>query len=63
MSKKIILLFMLPTLLYSQWVKQVSNTTETLNNTHFVNNSIGFAVGNNGTIIKTTDGGTNWTNI
>lgn len=54
---------MLPTLLYSQWVKQVSNTTETLNNTHFVNNSIGFAVGNNGTIIKTTDGGTNWTNI
>jgi photosystem II stability/assembly factor-like uncharacterized protein len=31
-----------------------------LNDVHFINENIGYAVGNNGTIIKTIDGGENW---
>lgn len=46
---------------YSQdWVVQNSNTTSRLNSVHFVDSNNGCAVGNNGTICKTFDGGDNW---
>ena len=43
------------------WTKQTSNTTELLNDIHFVDNMTGWAVGDNGTIVATVDGGANWT--
>lgn len=46
---------------YSQnWILQQSNTTEHLNCVYFIDSIHGCAVGNNGTICKTSDGGANW---
>ena len=42
------------------WVLQDSGTTEFLRSTYFVDSFNGWAVGINGTILKTTDGGTTW---
>lgn len=42
------------------WVKQESGTTEDLYSIYFLNTDTGFASGSNGTIIKTTDGGSSW---
>ena len=39
------------------WTRQTSGTTENLNKVDFVTKDIGYIVGNNGTILKTTDGG------
>ena len=50
----------MPQLFYGQWVPQVSGTTENLNDVYAVTEDLVFAVGNNGTILKTTDGGTTW---
>lgn len=46
---------------YSQWIAAYPYTTPNLVwNTKFVNASTGYAAGNNGTIIKTTDSGLSW---
>jgi photosystem II stability/assembly factor-like uncharacterized protein len=45
---------------YSQWTQQVSGTTEALNDVFCVTENLVFVVGDNGTILKTTDGGENW---
>lgn len=45
---------------YSQWVQQNSGTTQSLNDVYCISENIVIAVGNNGTILKTVDGGTNW---
>lgn len=42
------------------WVLQQSNTSARLNSVYFCNPEVGFAVGDNGTICCTTDGGANW---
>jgi photosystem II stability/assembly factor-like uncharacterized protein len=42
------------------WEWQYSTTTEDLNDVHFINHDKGLAVGNNGIIINTTDGGKTW---
>lgn len=39
----------------------LSPGTATLNGVFFINDTTGWAVGNQGTIIRTTNGGTNWT--
>lgn len=44
----------------SQWVPQNSGTTQNLNAVYFTDANKGFVVGNNGTILKTTNGGTEW---
>ncbi|MEL6971011.1 MAG: YCF48-related protein [Bacteroidota bacterium] len=44
-----------------EWVALASGTDEILHDIHFVDSSTGWAVGANGTIIKTTDGGLSWT--
>lgn len=43
-----------------EWTPQVSGTTAHLNDVFFVNDMTGWAVGSNGTILKTTDGGLIW---
>ena len=45
---------------YSQWVIQNSGTPNHLYDVYFINTQTGWACGNNGTIIKTTNGGSNW---
>lgn len=47
---------------YSQaWIKQQSNTTSNLLSVYFIDPDNGFAAGHNGTMLKTSDGGDNWT--
>jgi photosystem II stability/assembly factor-like uncharacterized protein len=45
----------------AQWFPQNSGTTSNLNSVYFTDADRGYAVGNNGTIIKTINGGTDWT--
>ena len=53
-------LLFLSTSLYPQWIQQNSGTNNRLMTCFFLDENIGWAAGNNGTIIKTTDGGINW---
>ena len=48
--------------IFSQWVTQSSGTSDDLNAVSFANSYTGWAAGNNGTIIATTNSGTNWNN-
>ncbi|MBZ0201551.1 MAG: T9SS type A sorting domain-containing protein [Ignavibacteria bacterium] len=60
----IFILYILVTVrLYSQpygWYTQTSSTSNNLNGVCFPNSSSGIIVGQSGTIIRTTNGGTNW---
>jgi hypothetical protein len=47
-----------PTL--AQWQNQISGTSEDLNDVDVLNQTTAVIVGNNGTILKTTDSGLNW---
>ena len=47
----------------SQWVEQNSGTTSVLRSIKFINRWTGWTVGDNSTILKTTNGGINWVNI
>jgi len=47
----------------SQWSKIPSGTTSNLNDIYFIDKNIGFVTGNLGCILKTTNGGDNWTSI
>lgn len=42
------------------WTEQPSSTTEWLNDIHFVDSLTGWAVGDNGSIVATVDGGETW---
>ena len=42
------------------WVVQSSGTVQNLYSASFINSSVGVAVGNAGTILRTSNGGTNW---
>lgn len=50
-------------LVFSQsgWIQQESGTAENLNAIFFKDINNGFVVGNNGTLLRTNDGGTTWT--
>ncbi|KAF5046146.1 Ycf48-like protein [anaerobic digester metagenome] len=48
---------------YAQWTVQNSGTTEWLRGVDFVNADTGIAVGYNGTVLRTTDGGATWSLI
>ncbi len=51
-----------PQTLFAQgWVKQTSGTTNNLNGVYFTNTNAGVVVGDAGTILRTTNGGTLWT--
>lgn len=63
MKKTLILLMMLiaSNILNAQsWVTIPSGTSETLRAVHFPNSTIGYAVGHNSTMLKSTNGGTTW---
>ena len=45
---------------YAQWANQNSNTTQDLNDTYFIDNNTGWAVGRNGALVYTSNGGTTW---
>ena len=56
------LIIFIPLFLYSQsaWVTQNSGTNNDLWYVTFINENMGYAVGEGGTIIKTTNGGNSW---
>lgn len=56
----ILFLFIAGYCLSQAWISQNSGTTQALNSVYFCNINTGFAVGDNGTIVKTTNGGSNW---
>lgn len=45
---------------HARWIEQVSNTTNRLNDVHFVNRTYGWAVGAAGTLLHSQDGGRTW---
>ena len=45
------------------WFQQYTPTNHELHDIKFLNKNLGWAVGENGTILKTTNGGTNWAKI
>jgi hypothetical protein len=63
---KKILIFLVTVILYgnlnAQWVELNSGVTTQLNSISAVSNDYAWACGANGVVIKTTDGGTTWTN-
>lgn len=50
-------------LLQAQWVQITSGTFENLNAVQFPDANTGYAVGNAGVVLKTTNGGQNWTTL
>ncbi len=54
------LIHLIQGLMFSQWYRQESGTTEALNDVICLNKDTVFAVGNSGIILKTTNGGENW---
>jgi len=63
LSKKfsfVILLFIVSQLLQAQWIKQNSGTTERLTDVVMLDSSTAIAVGENQTILKTTNSGETW---
>ena len=49
--------------LQAQFTIIQTSTTEILNDVHFINPQVGFAVGENGAMVKTIDGGDNWSTL
>jgi Secretion system C-terminal sorting domain len=47
---------------YSQWVEQTSGITDDLSSVSAVDNNAAWVCGNNGTVLRTTNGGLNWLN-
>jgi len=45
---------------FGQWLHQNSGTTERFMTSCFLDQNLGWAAGNNGTVVKTTDGGDTW---
>lgn len=61
MKKMVSLLVILFTIsANAQWVVQNSNTNQRLLTIYFLNENLGWAGGDEGCILKTTDGGANW---
>ena len=54
----VLILYAIPST-FAQWVPQNSGTTQGLNGVDF-DAQTGYACGEFGTILKTTDGGSNW---
>ncbi len=47
----------------AQWIQQNSGTNQNLYDIEFINAKTGWAVGDAGVVIKTTNGGMNWLNV
>jgi hypothetical protein len=59
-SLAIALIFLLVPSLQAQWTSPPSGTGENLRDVQFIDNNTGYAVGDNSTFRKTTDGGATW---
>src|SRR5512139_249721 len=55
-----LLVFILTNSVSAQWYQQNSGVSFNLNSIFFIDANIGWSVGDEGIIIKTTDGGNNW---
>jgi photosystem II stability/assembly factor-like uncharacterized protein len=55
-----ILTFFLPFVSFSQWIQKYGNDTKSFNKVYTFNKDTAIAVGRNGTILKTVDGGETW---
>ena len=49
-----------PMQVYPQWTQQISGTDKLLGAVYFLNENTGWTAGMDGTILKTTNGGTDW---
>ena len=49
-----------PVVIAQSWVEQTSNYDGALSNVYFANQDIGYVCGQNGTILKTSNGGETW---
>jgi hypothetical protein len=58
----VVLLFLISPI-YAQWVQVPSGTNENLNDIQFVDVNTGYAVGNGGVVLVTTNSGNNWSSI
>lgn len=56
----IVFLFIISSQSFSQWFPQNSGTTNRFMTCFFLDDNLGWAAGNLGTIVKTTNGGQNW---
>jgi len=65
--KKIILIILflhcIINVTHAQWIQQNSGTNQNLYDIEFINDKTGWAVGDAGVVIKTTNGGINWINV
>lgn len=57
------LIFLFSSISFSQWIPQNSNSPRRLLTIYFLNENFGWAGGNDGSILKTTNGGIDWTYI
>lgn len=53
-------LFFIQALIHAQWTQQVTNTSSDFMDIHFLNDSVGFVVGQDGSFLKTYNRGGNW---
>ncbi len=63
MSKRfamLITLFFVVHVAFSQWIKQKSGTSTSLYQVQMLDDQIGYVSGNNGTLLKTINGGVDW---
>ena len=58
----LVLLFSISTV-YSQWISQTSGTTSALYSVSAVDNNVVWICGEDGVILRTTNGGENWSNV
>lgn len=47
----------------TNWTSQTISSTENLNKVHFIDDQVGFILGDNGTLLKTQNGGTSWQSV
>jgi photosystem II stability/assembly factor-like uncharacterized protein len=59
----ILIIIIVPKISLSQWILQSSFTNDNLYDVEFFNRYTGWAVGDGGTILKTTNSGTNWISV
>ena len=58
-----VILFLFPLNIYSQWYSQNSNVSTTLYSVDFLDTLNGYVSGNQGVILKSTDGGSTWVSL
>ena len=63
MRRIIFFLLLFPGLAFSQWVQQNSGTNSFLSKVRMIDAFTGYSIGDSSHVLKTTNGGANWTNL